>query len=156
MAQATQRHSEWSPDWATHPGEHLAEYLEVRGWSQADFARIAGLTSKLVNTIIKGKNPVTPDTAIKLERVLGLKAYVWTNLQSTWDIWQAREAEKSASARLKSWLAQFPVKELRQRGALPAGGDEASLANCLMSLLGIGGPDSFDAKVGSLALLHRH
>jgi len=155
MAHAAQRHSDWSPDWATHPGEHLAEYLEVRGWNQAEFARIADLTPKLVNTIIRGTNPVTPDTAIKLERVLGLKAYVWTNLQSTWDIWQAREAEKSASAERKSWLARFPVKELRARGALPVGGDEASLANSLMGLLGIGGPASFDAKVGSLAVLHR-
>jgi HTH-type transcriptional regulator/antitoxin HigA len=155
MAHAAQRHSDWSPDWATHPGEHLAEYLEVRGWNQAEFARIADLTPKLVNTIIRGTNPVTPDTAIKLERVLGLKAYVWTNLQSTYDIWQSREAEKSASAERKSWLARFPVKELRARGALPVGGDEAGLANCLMSLLGIGGPDSFDAKVGSLAVLHR-
>jgi len=58
-------HSEgWSPDWATHPGEHLAEYLEMRGWSQAEFARLADLTPKLVNTILKGNNPITTDTSV--------------------------------------------------------------------------------------------
>ena len=75
----------WSPDSATHPGEHLAEYLDVRGLSQAEFARLAGLTPKLVSTIIKGTNPVTPDTAIKLERVLGLKAKIWLGIQNDWD-----------------------------------------------------------------------
>ena len=47
MAQAVERGS-WTPNWATHPGEHLGEYIEANGWSQADFARLAGLTPKLV------------------------------------------------------------------------------------------------------------
>ncbi len=63
----------WQPNWATHPGEHLAEYIEANGWSQAEFARLAGLTPKLVSTIVSKVNPVTPETALRLERVLGVK-----------------------------------------------------------------------------------
>lgn len=80
----------WTPSWATHPGEHLAEQIEARGWSQADFARLAGLTPKLVSTILAGRNPVTTETAIKLERALGMKAEIWVGLQSNWDLFQAR------------------------------------------------------------------
>jgi HTH-type transcriptional regulator / antitoxin HigA len=65
--------------------------LEARGWSQAEFARLAGLTPKLVSAIIKGSNPVTAETAIRLERVLGLKAYIWTRIQANWDLFQARK-----------------------------------------------------------------
>lgn len=156
MAHVVTRPGAWSPDWATHPGEHLAEYLETRGWTQAEFARLADLTPKLVSTVIRGKNPVTPETALKLERVLGLKASVWTTLQADWDLWQARKAERTANARsLKPWLAQFPVKDLIQRGVLPAQGDEVALADGLMALLGIGSPESFTAKCASLAVLHR-
>jgi len=85
MATVIEERNGWAPDWATHPGEHLAEYLEARGWSQAEFARLADLTPKLVSEIINGKNPVTPDTAIKLERVLGLKDYIWLGLQRDWE-----------------------------------------------------------------------
>jgi addiction module HigA family antidote len=81
----------FEPNWSTHPGEHIAEYLEENGWSQAELARRAGLTPKLVSEIINGKNPVTPETALKLERVLGLKAEVWLGLQSSWDLFHARQ-----------------------------------------------------------------
>jgi HTH-type transcriptional regulator / antitoxin HigA len=72
----------FEPDWATHPGEHLEEYLEVNGWSQAEFARRSGLTPKLVSEIVNQKNPVTPETALVLERVLGLKAETWLGYQA--------------------------------------------------------------------------
>lgn len=85
---------DWSPEWAVHPGDQLAEYLEARGLTQAAFARLAGMTPKLVSTIIKGSNPVTAATALKLERVLGLKAIVWLNLQAQYDLFQARIQER--------------------------------------------------------------
>jgi HTH-type transcriptional regulator/antitoxin HigA len=85
---ATKR--EWTPNWAIHPGTLLEEHLEARGISQAEFARLAGITPKLVSTIIKGLNPVTAETAIRFERVLGLKAYIWTGIQAKWDLFQAR------------------------------------------------------------------
>lgn len=148
----------WAPNWATHPGEHLAEYIEVNGWSQAEFARIADLTPKLVSTIISGRNPVTPDTALKLERVLGVKAQIWLNLQSNWDLYQARleESAKATTAEAKSWLKEFPVKELKNRGALPATNDETLLMSALLKFAGIGSPESFKAKYESLAVCHRH
>lgn len=147
----------WSPNWATHPGEHLAEYIETKGWSQAEFARIADLSPKLVSTIVTGKNPVTPDTAIKLERVLGVKAQIWLNLQTNWDLFEARAGEerKAASPQTKSWLNLFPVNDLKARGRLPDTKDEGLLMGGLLAFVGIGSPDSFDARLNSLAVHHR-
>jgi HTH-type transcriptional regulator/antitoxin HigA len=147
----------WAPNWATHPGEHLEEYIEARGWSQAEFARIADLTPKLVSTIIAGKNPITPETAIKLERVLDVRAQVWLNLQMNWDLHQVRvgEESKASSSAAQSWLGNFPILDLRKRGALPATRDESALVDGLLAFLGIGSPDSFDAKFASLAVRHR-
>ena len=88
-----------APNWATHPGDHVQEYLGVRGWSQAQLARQAGLTTKLVSDIVNHKNPVTPDTALKLEAVLGLKAEIWLGIQTRWDLLKARER---AHARLEA------------------------------------------------------
>ena len=41
----------FEPTWTTHPGEHLSEYLVEFGWSQAELARRAGMTPKLVSDI---------------------------------------------------------------------------------------------------------
>ena len=143
------------PQWATHPGDHLAEYIEERGWSQAEFARLAGLSSKLVSTIINGTNPITPDTALKLEHVLNLKADIWTALQSNWDLFQAREREREAAERDSVWLKEFPLKELKKLGRLPDTGDLSRLMSDMLTLLGIGTPNACDAKIGSLAVHHR-
>ena len=43
MANSPTARADFEPDWATHPGEHLDEYLEVNNWSQAEFARSIGV-----------------------------------------------------------------------------------------------------------------
>ena len=155
MATVVEERNGWTPDWATHPGEHLAEYLEARGWSQAEFARLADLTPKLVSEIINGKNPVTPDTAIKLERVLGLKDYIWLGLQRDWDLRQARQKALTVAPEQKSWLSRFPVKELRNYGLLPDTSNEGTLLDALLGLLGVGDPFAYEAKVKGFAVQHR-
>jgi HTH-type transcriptional regulator / antitoxin HigA len=150
---ATQK-QEWTPNWAVHPGAILQEHLEARGLSQADFARLTGLTAKLISTIIKGTNPVTAETAIRLERVLGLKAYVWTGIQAKWDLFRARGAAKFVS-KPKEWLSQFPLKELRDRGYLADTKDINAQVEALLSLFEIGLPQAYAAKVSALAVHHR-
>lgn len=151
-----ERSDAWSPDWAVHPGEHLAEYLESRGWSQAEFARLAGLTPKLVSTIINGTNPVTAETALKLEHVLGMKADIWTGLQADWDLHEARKARQQGAEECRAFLRRFPVKELTSRGVLPKGVSVEAMCDRLLTFLGIGAPSAFEAKLRNLAVQHRH
>lgn len=152
---AAARKDDWSPDWATHPGEHLAEYIESRGWSQAEFARLADMSKKHVSTIINGMNPVTAETALKLERVLGMKASIWTGLQAKWDLYQAKAANEKIVADPDKVLAEFPIKELKSRGALPATNDPSQILIGLLQLFNIGGPHAFDARLANLAVHHR-
>lgn len=154
MATLTAAHESRRRDWATHPGDHLAEYIETNGWTQADFARLSGLSPKHVSTLVNGTNPVTPETAIKLERVLGLKADIWLGLQANWDLHRARTDEQS-TREAKTWLSRFPVKELKKRGWLPATKDEPALFDALLGFLGVGALGAYEAKVGALAVHHR-
>jgi HTH-type transcriptional regulator/antitoxin HigA len=144
---------EWSPNWAIHPGVLLQEHLESRDLSQAEFARVAGLTPKLVSTIIKGSNPVTAETAIRLERVLGLKAYIWTGIQSRWDLFQARKVDGTPDTR--KWLSLFPIAELKQRNWLTQTNNEKELVDSLLHLFQIGTPEAYSAKVRAFAAHHR-
>lgn len=153
MNMAVQTDHDWSPNWAIHPGEYLAEHLEARELSQAEFARLAQLTPKLVSTIISGRNPITAETAIRLERVLGVKAYIWTGLQAKWDLHQARQAERGRVA--ADWLSRFPVKELKAHRLLPDSTDVGCLVNALLSLFGVGAPEAYDQKLKTMAVCHR-
>lgn len=155
MAGATARMEEWAPDWAIHPGEHLAEHIEARGWSQAEFARLADLSPKLVSTIIHGTNPVTAETALKLERVLGMRAYIWTGLQADWDLHQARQPKQQAAVDAERFLGDFPVIELKNRGVLPDTDDAAKIIDGILGFFSIGSPHAMGARLANLAVHHR-
>lgn len=82
----------------THPGEMLLEeFVKPLDMTQAELARRLGVSYPRLNEIIKGRRSVTPDTALRLSRVLGMSADFWLGLQQDWDLWHAMnspEAEK--------------------------------------------------------------
>jgi addiction module HigA family antidote len=80
----------------------LKEFLEPLGVSQSAFAIRLGVSFPRLNEIVRGKRAVTPDTALRLARVLGMSADFWLGLQSDWDLWHAmRGASAAEIARLK-------------------------------------------------------
>ncbi len=91
----------------THPGEMLlGEFLKPMNISQTDFAERIGVSYPRLNELIHGKRGVTPDTALRLARVLGMPADFWLNLQTDWDLWHAmREPSAKAIARLEPMRA---------------------------------------------------
>jgi plasmid maintenance system antidote protein VapI len=46
---------------------------------------------------INGKRAVTPDTALRLARVLGMSADFWLGLQQDWDLWHALRSKDAAA-----------------------------------------------------------
>ncbi len=79
----------------THPGEMLLEeFLTPYGLSQSEPARRLGISFPRLHEILKGKRGVSPDTALRLERLFGWSADTWLALQQDWDLWHAmREAQ---------------------------------------------------------------
>jgi addiction module HigA family antidote len=49
-----------------------------------------------LNEIIRRKRSVTPDTALRLARVLGMPAEFWLGLQQDWDLWHAMRSEAAS------------------------------------------------------------
>jgi len=68
VATLTAARDPFEPDSAVAPGETLLENIESPSMSQAELAVRAGLSAKTVNQIVQGKAPITPETAIRLER----------------------------------------------------------------------------------------
>ena len=77
----------------THPGEMLLEeFLKPLGITQAEIAKLIGVSYPRVNELINGRRGMTPDTALRLERLFGMEAQFWLNLQLVWDLYQAQHS----------------------------------------------------------------
>jgi addiction module HigA family antidote len=82
----------------THPGEMLLEeFLKPLGLSQTELARRIGVSYPRVNELVHGKRGMTPDTALRLERLLGMEAQFWLNLQLAWDLYHATHSPAAES-----------------------------------------------------------
>jgi len=127
----------FQPNSASPPGDTLAELLEERGMSQADLALRLGMATKTVNEIIKGKAPITPETAIKLEHVLGVPASFWNAREQQYREILARQEGANRLAGQTSWLKEIPVRELIKRGAIPDVKDQAALVEHGLKFFGV-------------------
>ena len=82
----------------THPGEMLLEeFVKPLGISQSALAVRLGISFPRLNEIVRVKRGVTPDTALRLSRVIGMSADFWLGLQQDWDLWHALHSDKAAA-----------------------------------------------------------
>ena len=109
---------QYEPDYVIHPGVTLEEVLEERAMSQADLARRTGLSEKHISQVINGKASLSPDMAVRLEPVLGIRAATWNRLESGYQEARIRLRERSLSEDESTWLAALPIRELQKRGLL--------------------------------------
>ena len=80
----------------THPGEMLLEeFLKPMDVSQVELAKRLRIPFQRVNQIVRGKRSVTPDTALRLAKVLGTSVDLWLNLQLAWDLYEALHSAKA-------------------------------------------------------------
>jgi antitoxin HigA-1 len=99
----------------THPGEMLlAELFEPLKMTQVGLAERIGVSVQRVNELVKGKRGMTPDTALRLERIFGMDAQFWLNLQLAWDLY--REQHDDEAAQQRSGIKPIPKKELAAAG----------------------------------------
>jgi addiction module HigA family antidote len=85
----------------THPGEMLfEEFIKPLALTQTELARRLGVSYPRLNEIIKGRRSVTPDTALRLSRVLGMSADFWLGLQQDWDLWHAMNSPEAKQINL--------------------------------------------------------
>ncbi len=76
---------------ATHPGEVLLEeYIKPLGLVQASLAKELGISTNRLNELIRTKRGMTADTALRLARRFDTSPEFWMNLQSTYELTEAR------------------------------------------------------------------
>src|SRR6266478_5909529 len=104
----SQKVAVFSPDWISPPGDTIADILEERGWTQAEFAERTGFTTKHISLLINGKASITEATALKLERVLGSTAHFWLTREAQYREALARQHEETSLEKEVGWLKELP------------------------------------------------
>lgn len=135
----------FKPNFAVPPGETLAETLETLGMTQAELAERMGRPLKTINEIVAGKAAITSDTALQLEKVLGVPASFWTNHERIYRDTLARHRETDELEQQLGWLKTMPVKELVRAGWIVAAAEPVDQLRIVLSYFGVAGVDEWRA-----------
>jgi len=74
-----------------HPGEIVREEcLRPLGLTVTAAAEALGVTRRAFSDLLNGHTGVSPDMAIRLEKVFGSTADTWLRLQMQRNLWEAR------------------------------------------------------------------
>jgi addiction module HigA family antidote len=65
--------------------------INAMGIKQADLAKAMGISNVRINQILSGHSRITPQMALRLDKVTGISAEYWLSLQCQFDLFQARQ-----------------------------------------------------------------
>lgn len=100
--------------------------------TQAELARRMDRPLKTINEIVKGKAALTPETAIQLERTLGITARFWNSLEANYREALARQEATHALERESAWVEHFPLNDLMRHGLVAKGAPNAEVLSTLL------------------------
>ncbi len=84
-----------------HPGHGIRELIQDAEISVTEAARKLGVTRQALNNLVTGRAGISPEMAIRLEKVFGGTAEQWLRIQTAYELAQAREREAEITRDLK-------------------------------------------------------
>lgn len=100
------------------PGEFIQDELNARGWKQVDLAHIMGVSTRVVNELIKGKRKITAKRAQELADAFGNPAEEWMAHQSLYDLAKERLVKPDVRKRRSKLWHLAPITKMINRGWL--------------------------------------
>ena len=119
--------SGFCPDWASSPGDTIADVLRQRGLSAAEFAQRMGETHDQVRELLEGRAAITIAVARRLEQVLGASVEFWMSRD-----FQYRQDVARIHKTDEEWLRELPIGDMIKFGWLsPVPHPSEEMAACL-------------------------
>lgn len=151
--------NEFNPDYAVHPGEILEDILISRGIPKGVFAQRCGISMKSISQIINKKQPVTSETAIQFEKVLGVDASIWIALDARFRLHLARSDEAETEEKdykvMKEWASRFPLTDLKKKNVISNPRDKILTCHELLNFFSVASIDSWKSIYGYIAVAYR-
>ena len=128
------------------PGDDILETIEYIKMSQAELADRLGKTASKVHDLITGKEPITYNTALQLEKVLGIDAQFWLNREMNYRTKLARIEQEEVLEEGKDWLLQQPIKDLKKCGYIKAVKPGAAMVAETLEFYGVVNIDKWQSR----------
>jgi antitoxin HigA-1 len=79
----------------THPGALLRDdiIIPATGRTKAEIAGLLGISHQHLYDILQERKPVSPAIAVRLGKLFGDGAGIWTRMQAAYDTWHAERTE---------------------------------------------------------------
>jgi HTH-type transcriptional regulator / antitoxin HigA len=103
------------------PGEYLVEVIEELGMTKDELARRMNRPAAKLSAIFKGEKAITPETALQLEKVVGVSAHIWSGLEAEYRLALARIEQANVHAQLKAetrLITRFRYADLVKIGVI--------------------------------------
>ena len=136
----------FSPDYTVPPGETLRETINALGMTQIELARRTGRPEKTISEIVNGKTAIVPKTALQFERVLGVPARFWLNLEANYQATKAKLERKERLEHEAERVSNFPYAEMARLGWVPKAREPVEKAENLLSFLGVASFEALDKQ----------
>jgi len=133
----------FQPDYTVLPGDTLREVMESHEMTQKELAVRTGLTVQTLIRIFKGEQPISYESANRLELATGVPARFWNNLEAQYQEQKAKLDERNRLASDLEWLKTIPVKELQKRKYLSEKNDKVQLLRETLAFYGVGSVDAW-------------
>jgi addiction module HigA family antidote len=127
------------------PGDTIAETLEHIKMSQVELAMRMGKTPSKINDLISGKEPITTNTALQLEKVLGIDAKFWLNREMLYREKLSRLEQEDFLEQCIEWTKKQPIKELRSYGYIKSEKPGTAMANECLHFYGVASPSQWES-----------
>lgn len=128
----------FQPDWASAPGETIADALRERGVPPSVFAGNIGYEAEQFNELLHGRIELSPETARLLERHLGASRSFWLNREAHYrsDLARLRKDVESDP----EWLKQLPLRDMIRFRWVPRESDPMAQARACFAFFDV--PDA--------------
>jgi addiction module HigA family antidote len=125
------------------PGDTILETIEHYKISQTELAERLNKKPSKVHDLITGKEPITLNTALQLERVLGIAADFWMNREARYREKLARLEEAEQAEANVDWVRTMPLKELVACGQLKTSKASGEAVDEVLRFFGVASIDAW-------------
>lgn len=147
---------EFTPDWVSSPGDTIKDILEELEWTEAEFSKRTDYSPKHITQLLNGNAPITDDTALRLEKVLGSTFSFWLNREAQYREALARHNELNLIEPLAAnWLSCLPLTNLISFGWIKKHSDKAQQAIECLKYFGVASISAWEEKYGNLVAAFR-
>jgi HTH-type transcriptional regulator/antitoxin HigA len=144
------------PNYLVGPGDFITEWMEDEGINAAELARRLGVSQKHVSELRHGQAPLSQAIALDLERVTGVPARRWNQMEALYQEDRVRLAERARLADDYDRVAEFPLAYLRKLGFVRSTArDKAAVVEEVLRFFRLGDISAWDKVWGGTAIAYR-